>query len=181
MKHLPLLLALPSLFWAGDLLINAVALGLAGLLTLTLCGLLLAPLRHRLDAPQMTLAALMLACLCLGSAQLLLQILSHDLAATLEPALALLLLPALALPRTSTLLAGLGAGLRLAALALLFGSLRELFGHGSLLTHADWLPGLALNGWQFLHGLPLLTHAAGAFILAGLLLALQRYRKPENV
>lgn len=181
MKHLPLLLALPSLFWSGDLLINAVILGLAGLLTLTFCGLLLAPLRRWLDTSRLTLAALMLACLCLGSVQLLLQMLSHDLAATLEPALALLLLPALALPLTTTALAGLGAGLRLAALALLLGSLRELFGHGSLLTHGDWLPGLALSGWQYLHGLPLLTQAAGAFILAGLLLALQRYRKPENV
>lgn len=177
MKRLPAFLALAPILLASDLLLKAIALGLIGSITLLSCGLALAPLRTRLNSKQLTLAALLFGALCIDSAELLLQSLSAELAGALTLPLSLLLLPsmALALQDERSPWAGLRPGLGLLGLALLLGSLRELFGHGSLLAHADWLFGPTFSGWQLFAGLPLLTQAAGAFILLGLLLALLRH------
>lgn len=182
MKRLPLLLALAPVLGASDLLIKATVLGLIGLSSLLLCGLALAPLRQRLARQPLALAALLLGALCISSAELLLQTLSTELAGALSLFLPLLTLPclALALQDEPSPWAGLRPGLQLLGLAMLFATLRELFGHGSLLAHADWLSGSAFSGWQLFTGAPLLTQAAGAFILLGLLLALLRHFKPEK-
>lgn len=184
MKRLPLLLALAPVLGASDLLIKATVLGLIGLSSLLLCGLALAPLRQRLARQPLALAALLLGALCISSAELLLQTLSTELAGALSLFLPLLTLPclalALALQDEASPWAGLRPGLQLLGLAMLFATLRELFGHGSLLAHADWLSGSAFSGWQLFTGVPLLTQAAGAFILLGLLLALLRHFKPEK-
>lgn len=182
MKRLPIVLALAPLLGATDLLIKAVTLGLVGLLTLLLCGLGLMPLRNRLDAIQLALAALMIGALCVGIGDMLLQLLSAELADALSLSLALLVLPCLALahqPSPGPWI-GLRPGLALLGLALLLGSLRESLGQGSLLAHGDWLFGPAFTGWQLLTGLPLLTQAAGVFILLGVLLALLRHYTSEK-
>lgn len=182
MKRLPILLALAPLLGATDLLIKAAAMGLIGLLTLLICGLALAPLRSRLSVVPLALTALLCSALCIGSAQILLQITSAELAAAMSLFLPLLALPCLglALQNDHGPYAGLRPGLALLGLALLLGTLRELLGQGSLLAHADWLFGPAFTGWQLFSGVPLLTQAAGAFILLGLLLALLRHYQLEK-
>lgn len=181
MKRLPLVLALPPLLSGTDLLVKALALGLIGLLTLLLCGLALAPLRSRLDSAQQALAALIIGALCVGVGDILLQLLSTELASALSLGLALLVLPCLGLAHVPAgPLAGLRPGLALLGVAMLLGTLRELFGQGSLLAQGDWLLGAGFAGWQLLTGQPLLTQAAGVFILLGLLLALLRYYTSEK-
>ena len=176
MKRSQQLLALAPLLGATDLLIKGIAIGLLGLLIQVLCGLALAPLR-RLKQPALALAGLLLGALLTGVSELLLQTLSAELAASLALFLPLLMLPCLglALEPSHGLWAGLRPGLLFLTLALLLGGLREALGHGSLLTHADWLFGPTVTGWQWSTGIPLLTHAAGAFILLGLLLAALRH------
>jgi electron transport complex protein RnfE len=182
MKRLPILLALAPLLGTTDLLIKAATVGLIGLLTLLTCGLVLAPLHDRVKNAPLMLTSLLVAALCIGSTQLLLQIISAELADALGLFMPLLALPCLALPLQDEpkFRAGLRSGLQLLGLAMLLGTLRELFGHGSLLAHAGWLFGSAFSGWQLFGGLPLLTQAAGTFILLGLLLALFRHFKPEK-
>jgi Na+-translocating ferredoxin:NAD+ oxidoreductase subunit E len=168
---------LMALLGCTDLLIKALSVGLLGLITLSLCGLLLAPLRRVLAGKPLLLAALLIGGVLLSVATVLLQMLSSELYASLAPCLPLLLLPCLvlALDQRSTALAGLKPGLLFAALALLLGLLREGVGQATLLQHADWLFGPAAAGWQLslpsLTGVQLLTLAPGAFILLGLLLA----------
>ena len=182
MKRLPLLLALPALLLATDLLVKAAVLGVIALLTLLACSLALATLPRQLDNRHRALASLLCGALCIGSAELLLQTLSTELATALRLSLPLLALPclALAVQGESSLGTTLRSGLALLAAALLLGTLREGLGQGSLLAHADWLPGSAFTGWQLYAGQPLLTQAAGAFILLGLLLALLRHYQPEK-
>ncbi|MDG9927230.1 MULTISPECIES: Rnf-Nqr domain containing protein [unclassified Pseudomonas] len=182
MKRALPLLALAPLLGATDLLVKGLGIGVAGLLVTTLCGLALAPLRGRLAGNALLLAALLLGGILASAASLVLQLLSAELASALALFLPLLILPclALALGDSTGALAGLRPGLLFALAAVLLGALRETFGHGSLFAHADWLPGPALSGWQWSSGMPLLTHAAGAFILLGLLLALFRHFNQDD-
>lgn len=171
------LTGLVALLGGTDLLVKAISVGLLGFTLLTLCGLLLAPLRRVLQSNALLLAALLIGGVLVSIAAVLLQMLSSELYASLALLLPLLLLPCLvlALDQRATALAGLKPGLIFAALALLLGLLREGFGQATLLRHADWLFGSAAIGWQLslanLNGVQLLTLAPGAFILLGLLLA----------
>jgi electron transport complex protein RnfE len=175
------LLGLAPLLGCTDLLVKALSIGLLGLVILSLCGLLLAPLRRVLQGNALLLAALLLGGALVSGAELLLQMLSAELFAALSLFLPLLLLPCLglALEQRSTALAGLKPGLLFAALALLLGLLREGLGHATLFNHGDWLLGPAAAGWQLSltsqGGVQLLTLAPGAFILLGLLLAAARH------
>lgn len=171
------LLALAPLVGCTDLLTEALGIGLTGLLLIPLCGLLLMPLRGRLQGHALTFAALLIGAILAGCAELALQLLSAELAAALALFVPLLILPclALALDEQANPLAGLRAGLLFALFALTLGVLREALGHGSLFAHANWLLGPAAGGWHWSPLLPLLTQAAGGFILLGLLLALLRH------
>lgn len=176
-----ILLGLAPLLGGSELLVKAIAIGLLGLLVLTLCGLLLAPLRRVLQGRALALAALLLGATLLSAAGLLLQAASAELYAALTLFLPLLSLPCLglALQRDSTPLAGLRLGLLFAVLAVMLGVLREGLGSATLLNHADWLFGPAAASWPLsltsLGGIHLLTLAPGAFILLGLLLAAARH------
>ncbi|WJN57867.1 Rnf-Nqr domain containing protein [Pseudomonas sp. SO81] len=182
MKRSLQLLALAPLLGCTDLLIKALGIGLCGLLVLPLCGLLLAPLRSRLHDNHLVLAALVIGGILASVAALTLQLLSTELAGALELFLPLLILPclALALSDQNSALDGLRPALIFALVAVLLGALRELLGHGSLFAHADWLLGPAASGWHWSTGMPLLTHAAGGFILLGLLLALLRHFNQDD-
>mgnify|MGYP000654319316 CR=1 FL=1 len=170
------LTGLAALLSCTDLLVKGLSIGLLGLITLTLCGLLLAPLRRVLQGNALLLAALLIGGVLVSIAAVLLQLLSAELYASLTLFLPLLLLPCLvlALDQHGTALAGLKPGLIFATLALLLGLLREGFGQATLLRHADWLFGPVATGWPLslanLNGVQLLTLAPGAFILLGLLL-----------
>ncbi|MDD0842694.1 Rnf-Nqr domain containing protein [Pseudomonas sp. Gutcm_11s] len=182
MKRSVQLLTLAPLLGCTDLLIKAFGIGLCGLLVLLFCGLLLPPLRARLQGNGLVLAALLIGGILASAAALALQLLSAELAGALELFLPLLILPclALALDDQHTALAGLRPGLNFALLATLLGGLRELLGNGSLFAHANWLLGSAASGWHWSSGMSLLTHAAGAFILLGLLLALLRHFNQDD-
>jgi electron transport complex protein RnfE len=175
------LLGLAPLLGCTDLLVKALSIGLLGLIILSLCGLLLTPLRRVLQGNALLLAALLLGGVLVSGGELLLQLLSAELFAALALFLPLLLLPclSLALEQRSPALAGLKPGLLFAALALLLGLLREGLGHATFFNHGDWLFGPAAAAWQLSFasqgGVQLLTLAPGAFILLGLLLAAARH------
>ncbi|MDG9923644.1 MULTISPECIES: Rnf-Nqr domain containing protein [unclassified Pseudomonas] len=177
MKPALRLLAFAPLLGCTDLLIKGIAIGLGGLLLIALCNLLQAPLRRHLREHGRLLATLLIGAVLVGGLELLLQTLSAELAAALALHLPLLLLPCLtlALDEQPQARNGLQLGLGFALFAVLLGSLREALGHGSLLAHADWLLGPGFSGWHWSPVLPLLTQAAGGFILLGLLFALFRH------
>ncbi|MGE8359522.1 Rnf-Nqr domain containing protein [Pseudomonas sp.] len=175
------LLGVLALLGSTGLLVTAITIGGIGLVVLSLCGLLLVPLRRLLHGPALLFAALLVGGVLISLAALLLQVHSAELHAYLAPSLPLLLLPCLGLALDSRVEArsGLVIGLWFAALALLLGLLREGLGNATLLTHGDWLLGPGAAGWQLslanLNGAHLLTLAPGAFILLGLLLAAHRH------
>ena len=168
------LLTLAPLIGCTDLLIKALGIGLAGLLLIPLCALLLAPLRARLSGNGLALAALLIGATLASCAELVLQLFSAELAKALALFLPLLALPCLAqaLDDDTNIKRAAQAGLLFALTALTMGTLREVLGHGSLFAHADWLLGPSATGWHWNASLPLLTHSAGGFILLGLLFAL---------
>ncbi|MDH1264681.1 hypothetical protein [Pseudomonas sp. GD03944] len=175
------LLGVLALLGSTGLLVTAITIGGIGLVVLSLCGLLLVPLRRLLHGPALLFAALLVGGVLISLAALLLQVHSAELHAYLAPSLPLLLLPCLGLVLDSRVEArsGLVIGLWFAALALLLGLLREGLGNATLLTHGDWLLGPGSAGLQLslanLNGAHLLTLAPGAFILLGLLLAALRH------
>jgi electron transport complex protein RnfE len=177
MKRNLQLLAFAPLVGGTDLLIKGIGIGLGGLLLIALCGLLQSLLRRHLPAHGRLLATLLAGAVLVGSLDLLLQTLSSELAAALALYLPLLLLPCLALALDEQMEAkrSLRLGLWFALFAVLLGALRESLGYGSLLAHTDWLLGPGFSGWHWQAGLPLLTQAAGGFILLGLLVALFRH------
>lgn len=176
-----ILLGVLALLSSTGLLVTAITIGGIGLVVLSLCGLLLVPLRRLLLGPALLFAALLVGGVLISLAALLLQVHSAELHAYLAPSLPLLLLPCLGLALDSRVEArsGLAIGLWFAAVALLLGLLREGLGNATLLTHGDWLLGQGAAGWQLslanLNGAHLLTLAPGAFILLGLLLAALRH------
>ena len=159
------LLTLAPLIGCTDLLIKALGIGLAGLLLIPLCALLLAPLRARLSGNGLALAALLIGATLASCAELV-----NALALFLP----LLALPCLAQARDegTDIKRAAQAGPLFTLTALVMGVLREVLGHGSLFAHADWLLGPSATGWHWTASLPLLTHSAGGFILRGLILAL---------
>lgn len=174
------LLGLIPLLACSDLLVKAIAIAVAGLVLMSLCGAALLPLRRWLQGKALALAALLLSALLIGIVDLLLQLLSSELHTVLAAWLPLLALPALALAQDEqpSAASGLRAGLIFAALALTLGLLREPLGSGSLFARMDWLFGQTANAWKLsLHGfsgIGLLNYAPGALILLGLLLAARR-------
>ena len=90
------LLTLAPLIGCTDLLIKALGIGLAGLLLIPLCALLLAPLRARLSDNGLVLAALLIGATLASCAELTLQLFSAELANALALFLPLLALPCLA-------------------------------------------------------------------------------------
>lgn len=171
------LLGLAPLLGASDLLVKALGLALAALPLLALFGLLVLPLRRRLEGTAYWLGALLLAGTLLSAIDLLLQAQAFELHRALGIFLPLLALPCLALAQQEPLQPwdGLRQGLGFALAALALGALRELLGQASLFAHGDWL-GLGALYWQApASGSPLFALAPGGFILLGLLLALQRH------
>jgi electron transport complex protein RnfE len=180
-----LLLALPALLGASELLVVALTLAAVAIVSLSLCGLALNPLRKRLAPPARVIAALLIALTLLSGIRLLLQLHSHELSGALGIYLPLLALPCAGLAnQPAAAWAGLRPGLSIAGLAIVLGLLREGVGHASLLQHAEWLFGTAAQDWALdlspLPAIALLTQAPGGFILLGLLLALARLFPSAN-
>lgn len=175
------LLALAPLLAGSSCLVSGIVSGLLGLLLLTLCGLLLAPLRGRLSPHATDFAALLIGAWLASCAGLLVAVISTELAEALGPTLPLLALACLGLSASQStgVASGLRLGLPFLAFSVLLGGLREAVGQGSLLANLHWLPGLNAPGWQFASGLSLLTQVAGTLILLGLLLSLYRHFFPD--
>lgn len=180
-----LLLALPALLGGSELLVVALALAAAALVSLPLCSLALLALRQRLTSTALLIAALLIGATLLTSISLLLQIHSHELAQALGISLALLVLPCAGLVDVpASAWAGVRPGLAIAGLAIILGLLREALGHATLFAHADWMFGAPASSWSLVlpgfPGVALLTLVPGGFILLGLLLAVARLSPSAN-
>lgn len=77
-----------------------------------------------------------------------------------------------------TLLDASGTGFGFSAALLILGSTREILGRGTLFADLHLLLGESARAWQIQFGeavIPLANYAPGAFIIAGLLLAVGQY------
>ena len=76
---------------------------------------------------------------------------------------------------TRSLMDALGTGVGFAIALILLGAVREVLGQGTLFADMELLLGEAATHWQIslrVSALPLAVYAPGAFIIAGLLIAL---------
>jgi electron transport complex protein RnfE len=188
------LLGLSPLLGASGSLAIALGLGLATLVVIAISALLLAPLHGRLSRPLHLSAALLVIATTTAGVDLWLRGFYHSLHQALG-----LYVPLIAV-NGAVLLAGtqpgteapartvwnaLAVGLGMLFALALLGAARELLGHGTLLRDFELLLGDRAAGWELRllpasYAFPFWSLPAGAFIAAGLLIALQRRLLPAR-
>jgi len=188
------LLGLSPLLGASGSLATALGLGLATLVVIAVSALLLAPLHGRLSRPLHLAAALLVIAAATAGVDLGLRGFYYPLHQALG-----LYVPLIAV-NGAVLLAGtrpgaehpvravlnaLGVGLGMLLALALLGAARELLGHGTLLRDFELLLGSRAAAWELRllpagYAFPLWSLPAGAFIAAGLLIALQRRLLPAR-
>lgn len=86
-------------------------------------------------------------------------------------------------PVIRSLLDAAGTGVGFAIALIILGAFRELLGQGTLFADMDLLFGPHATAWQInleIQAIPLATYAPGAFIIAGLLIALGKAATQSN-
>jgi len=188
------LLGLSPLLGASPSLATALGLGLATLVVIAVSTLLLAPLHGRLSRPLHWSAALLAIATATAGVDLSLRAFWYPLHGVLGLYVPLIAVngavlltgiqPGAERPARAVL-GGLAAGLGMLLALALLGAARELLGHGTLLRDFDLLLGARAAGWELRllptgYGFPFWSLPAGAFIGAGLLIALQRRLTPAR-
>ena len=183
------LLGLCPLLAVSSTAIDALALGLATLITLLVSNLVVSLMRHRIESAvrlpmQITVIAGTVTLIELGTAAWL-----PDLHASLGIFLPLIVTNCLILARSEAfarrqpsrlaVIDAVATGVGFAGALLLLGIAREAIGQGTLFAGADRLFGSAvstqgINLFPAEHGIILAMLPPGAFILLGLMLALFR-------
>lgn len=203
MKSKPLtpaayVLALCPVLAASDNVVNALGIGVAAIIAITLCSLIITLIARRLpDEIRFVGSALILAAV-VGCLMLLFNAGAHELHRSLGLYLPLLIAnyvllerieASAAKPPLQAVVTALKTGFTLAVALLALGVARELVGRGSLFYNAGTMLGAATERveLQFFRadmGFLLATFPPGAFISVGLLLAARNWwlsrRNPAN-
>jgi len=184
------LLGLCPLLAISNSVVNAVSLGLATTLVMTLSGSGVAAIREVIPNEARIPVYVLLIAVLVTIVQLLINAYAYPLYLVLGVFLPLITTNCIVLARaesfasknsaSASALDGIAMGLGLTAVLSILGGIREIFGHGTLLSGIDLVFGEAAKSLVITvvpnyHGFLLAILPPGAFIALGLLIALKNW------
>jgi electron transport complex protein RnfE len=184
------LLGLCPLLAISNTVVNALSLGLATTLVMTLSGGIIAAVRELVPNEVRIAVYVLLIAVLVTVVQLLINAYAYPLYLVLGIFLPLIVTNCIILARAeafaskngvlASALDGIAMGLGLTAVLTVLGGIREIFGHGTLLSGIDMVFGEAAKALVITvvpdyHGFLLAILPPGAFIALGLLIALKNW------
>ncbi|MDZ4201475.1 MAG: electron transport complex subunit E [Gallionella sp.] len=184
------LLGLCPLLAISNSLVNAVGLGLATILVMTLSNTAVATIRDYIPNEARIPVYVLLIAVLVTMVQLLMNAYVYSLYVVLGIFIPLIVTNCIILARAESFaskngvfasaLDGIAMGLGLTAVLAVLGAIREIFGHGTLLSGIDMVFGEAAKSWVITvipdyHGFLLAVLPPGAFIVLGLLIAARNW------
>ena len=184
------LLGLCPLLAISSSVVNALSLGLATTLVMTLSGSAVAAIREFISNEARIPIYVLLIAVLVTVVQLLMNAYLYALYMVLGIFIPLIVTNCIILARAESFaskngvlasaLDGIAMGLGLTAVLVVLGGIREIFGHGTLLSGIDLVFGEAAKPWIITvvpdyHGFLLAVLPPGAFITLGLLIAMRNW------
>ena len=184
------LLGLCPLLAISNTVVNALSLGLATTLVMTLSGSIIAAIRELVPNEVRIAVYVLLIAVLVTVEKLLINAYAYPLYVVLGIFLPLIVTNCIILARAeafasknsvlASALDGIAMGLGLTAVLTVLGAVREIFGHGTLLSGIDMVFGEAAKSLVITvvpdyHGFLLAVLPPGAFIALGLLIALKNW------
>ncbi len=184
------LLGLCPLLAISNTVVNAVGLGLATTLVMTLTGSAVAAIREFIPNEARLPVYVLLIAVLVTIVQFLMNAYLHSLYLVLGIFVPLITTNCIVLaraesfasknPAAASALDGIAMGLGLTAVLAVLGAIREVFGRGTLLSGIDMIFGEAAKSWVITvipdyHGFLLAVLPPGAFIVLGLLIAARNW------
>jgi len=184
------LLGLCPLLAISNSVVNALSLGLATTLVMTLSGSGVAAIREVIPNETRIPVYILLIAVLVTIVQFLMNAYLYSLYLVLGIFIPLIVTNCIVLARAeafaskngvfASALDGIAMGLGLTAVLVVLGGIREIFGHGTLLSGIDMVFGEAAKSWVITvvpnyHGFLLAILPPGAFITLGLIIALKNW------
>lgn len=184
------LLGLCPLLAISNSVVNAVGLGLATVLVITLSNTAVAAIRDFIPNEARIPVYVLLIAVLVTIVQFLMNAYVHSLYLVLGIFIPLIVTNCIILARAESFaskngvaasaLDGIAMGLGLTAVLTVLGAVREIFGHGTLLSGIDMVFGESAKSWVITvvpdyHGFLLAVLPPGAFIVLGLLIAARNW------
>jgi electron transport complex protein RnfE len=184
------LLGLCPILAVSSSVMNAVSLGLATALVMTLSGAAIAPIRQLVPNEARIPVFILIIAVLVTVVQFTMNAYMYKLYLVLGIFIPLIVTNCIVLARIEAFasknpvldsaLDGLAMGLGLTAVLAVLGGIREIFGHGTLLSGIDMVFGEAAKSWVITvvpnyHGFLLAILPPGAFITLGMLIAAKNW------
>lgn len=184
------LLGLCPLLAISNSVVNAVSLGLATTLVMTVASAATAPIRQIIPNEARIPVFILIIAVLVTAVQYVMNAYLYSLYVVLGIFIPLIVTNCIVLarieafasknPALDSALDGFAMGLGLTAVLAVLGGVREIFGHGTLLSGIDMVFGEAANSWVITvvpdyHGFLLAILPPGAFIVLGMLIALKNW------
>lgn len=184
------LLGLCPILAVSSSVVNAVSLGLATALVMTLSGAAIAPIRQLVPNEARIPVFILIIAVLVTVVQFAMNAWMYKLYLVLGIFIPLIVTNCIVLARIEAFasknpvldsaLDGLAMGLGLTAVLAVLGGIREIFGHGTLLSGIDMVFGEAAKAWVITvvpnyHGFLLAILPPGAFITLGMLIAAKNW------
>jgi len=184
------LLGLCPILAVSSSVVNAVSLGLATALVMTLSGAAVAPIRQLIPNEARIPVFVLIIAVLVTVVQFMMNAYMYGLYVVLGIFIPLIVTNCIVLarieafssknPALASALDGLAMGLGLTAVLAVLGGIREILGHGTLLSGIDLVFGEAAKSWVITvvpnyHGFLLAVLPPGAFITLGMLIAAKNW------
>lgn len=184
------LLGLCPILAVSSSVVNAVSLGLATMLVMTLSGAAIAPIRQLVPNEARIPVFILIIAVLVTVVQFTMNAYMYNLYVVLGIFIPLIVTNCIVLariesfasknPMLESALDGFAMGLGLTAVLAVLGGIREIFGHGTLLSGIDMVFGETAKSWVITvvpnyHGFLLAILPPGAFITLGMLIAAKNW------
>jgi len=184
------LLGLCPILAVSSSVVNAVSLGLATMLVMTLSGAAIAPIRQLVPNEARIPVFILIIAVLVTVVQFTMNAYMYKLYVVLGIFIPLIVTNCIVLariesfasknPMLESALDGFAMGLGLTAVLAVLGGIREIFGHGTLLSGIDMVFGETAKSWVITvvpnyHGFLLAILPPGAFITLGMLIAAKNW------
>jgi electron transport complex protein RnfE len=184
------LLGLCPILAVSSSVVNAVSLGLATTLVMTISGAAIAPIRNLIPNEARIPVFILVIAVLVTMVQFTMNAYMYGLYVVLGIFIPLIVTNCIVLarieafasknPALQSALDGLAMGMGLTAVLAVLGGVREIFGHGTLLSGIDLVFGESAKAWVITvvpnyHGFLLAILPPGAFITLGMLIAVKNW------